>query len=54
MAKKNWFIEANKSQDPEVKALLEQYNALDANADDYESKKAELDSSPAKNDKYII
>lgn len=42
MAKKNWFIEANKSQDPEVKALLEQYNALDANADDYESKKADL------------
>ncbi|MBR0212775.1 MAG: hypothetical protein IJQ55_04165, partial [Alphaproteobacteria bacterium] len=42
MSKKNWFIEANKSQDPEVKALLEQYNTLDANADDYESKKADL------------
>lgn len=42
MAKKNWFIEANKSQDPEVKALLGKYNALDANADDYESQKAEL------------
>ena len=42
MAKKNWFIEANKSQDPEVKALLGKYNGLDANADDYESQKAEL------------
>lgn len=42
MSKKNWFIEANKSQDPEVKTLLEQYNTLDANADDYESKKADL------------
>lgn len=39
---KNWFIEANKSQDPEVKDLLKQYNALDANADDYAEKKAEL------------
>jgi len=39
---KNWFIEANKSQDPEVKDLLKQYNELDANADDYAEKKAEL------------
>ena len=39
---KNWFIEANKSQDPEVKDLLKQYNELDANADDYTEKKAEL------------
>lgn len=39
---KNWFIEANKSQDPEVKDLLKQYNELDANADDYADKKAEL------------
>ncbi len=39
---KNWFIEANKSQDPEVKDLLKQYNKLDANADDYAEKKAEL------------
>lgn len=38
----NWFIEANKSQDPEVKDLLKQYNGLDANADDYAEKKAEL------------
>ena len=39
---KNWFIEANKSQDPEVKDLLKKYNELDANADDYAEKKAEL------------
>lgn len=39
MAKKNWFIEANKSQDPEVKAMLEQYNSLDANAADYQTAK---------------
>lgn len=39
---KNWFIEANKSQDQEVKDLLKQYNELDANADDYAEKKAEL------------
>lgn len=39
---KNWFIEANKSQDPEVKDLLKQYNELDANADDYTEKKTEL------------
>lgn len=39
---KNWFIEANKSQDPEVKDLLKQYNELDANADNYAEKKAEL------------
>ena len=39
---KSWFIEANKSQDPEVKDLLKQYNELDANADDYAEKKAEL------------
>lgn len=39
---KNWFIEANKSQDPEVKGLLKQYNELDANADDYTEKKAAL------------
>ena len=39
---KNWFIEANKSQDPEVKDLLKQYNELDANTDDYAEKKAEL------------
>ena len=38
----NWFIEANKSKDPEVKDLLKQYNELDANADDYAEKKAEL------------
>ena len=42
MSRKNWFIEANKSQDPEIKALLGKYNELDANADDYESKKTEL------------
>lgn len=39
---KNWFIEANKSQDPEVKDLLKQYNELDANADNYAEKKDEL------------
>ncbi|MCQ2608562.1 MAG: hypothetical protein MJ197_07750 [Bacteroidales bacterium] len=42
MAKKNWFIEANKSQDPEVKDLLAQYNVLDANAADFEAKRAEI------------
>lgn len=39
---KNWFIEANKSQDPEVKNLLKQYNELDANTKDYAEKKVEL------------
>lgn len=42
MAKKNWFIEANKSTDPAVKALLEQYNTLDANAPDAEEKRKAL------------
>lgn len=42
MSKKNWFIEANKSTDPAVKALLEQYNTLDANAPDTEEKRKAL------------
>ena len=42
MSKKNWFIEANKSTDPAVKALLEQYNTLDANASDTEEKRKAL------------
>lgn len=42
MAKKNWFIEANKSEDPAVKALLEQYNTLDANNPDATTKRDEL------------
>lgn len=44
MSKKNWFIEANKSTDSAVKALLEQYNTLDANAPDTEAKRADLKS----------
>lgn len=39
---KNWFIEANKSKDPEVKDLLKQYNTLDANSADYETQKATI------------
>lgn len=42
MSKKNWFIEANKSTDPAIKALLEQYNTLDANAPDTEEKRKAL------------
>ena len=42
MAKKNWYIEANKSEDPEVKDLLAQYNKLDANSADYAEQKESL------------
>ena len=42
MAKKNWYIEANKSQDPEVKELLVKYNTLDADSENYEAVKESL------------
>lgn len=42
MAKKNWYIEANKSQDPEIKELLVRYNTLDADSDGYQEIKESL------------
>jgi hypothetical protein len=42
MAKKNWYIEANKSQDPEIKGLLVRYNTLDADSDGYQEIKESL------------
>lgn len=42
MAKKNWFIEATKSNDPEIKGLLEQYNTLDSNEPDTEEQRKVL------------
>lgn len=42
MAKKNWYIAAQQSQDPRVKGLMELYNLVDMNQPDAETKKKDI------------
>ena len=42
MAKKNWYVEAQQSQDPIVKSKLEMYHAVDMNQDGAEERKKAL------------